>query len=162
MGVNKELPHLFVLPEDKANGDIATEFQIEVSFERYRQMQVLKPAGGWLAVLSVFKTEHLTAMENNPHRYMVLMIDFDGDENRREFVMTKIPDHLRDRVFILGSFIDPQALKAELGSYKTIGRTLASECRDQTASFWDNKLLAHNKNELERLRIVVRRILFAD
>ena len=160
MGVNRDLPHLFVLPEDKANSDIATEFHIQVPFSRYRQMQVLKPAGGWSAVLSVFNTEYVTSMENNPHRYMLLLIDFDGDENRLETLVTKIPANLRDRVFILGSLIDPEALKAELGSYKTIGSTLASECREQRLVFWNHRLLLHNKIELERLRLVVREILF--
>ena len=162
MGVNKDLPHVFVLPEDKANGDIATGFQMEVPFDRYRQMQVLKPAGGWSAVLSVFNSDHVTAMENNPHRYMVLMIDFDGDENRLEKLVIKIPSNLRDRVFILGSLIDPEALKAQLGSYETIGRALASDCRDQTSRIWNHQLLLHNQNELERLRILVRGILFVD
>ena len=162
MSVNRDLPHLFVLPEDKANSDIANEFHIEVPFDRYRQMQVLKPAGGWLAVLSVFSTEHLAAMEIIPHRYMVLLIDFDNDNRRLDNIALKIPGHLRERVFILGSLVDPEALKAALGSYKTIGRTLASECRDQTTNFWDHELLAHNESELERLRPVVRTILFGD
>ena len=162
MGVNKDLPHVFVLPEDKANGDVATGFQMEVPFNRYRQMQVLKPAGGWLAVLSVFNSDHVTAMENNQHRYMVLMIDFDRDKKRAEKLAAKIPDHLKDRVFILGSLIDPEALKSQLGTYETIGRALASDCRNQTTHSWDHKLLIHNKKELERLRPLVRGILFVE
>ena len=162
MGVNKDLPHVLVLPEDKANGDIATGFQMEVSFDRYRQMQVLKPAGGWSAVLSVFSSDHVRAMENNPHRYMVLMIDFDGDEKRAEKLANRFPAHLRDRVFILGSLIDPEALRHQLGSFETIGRALASDCQDHTTRVWDHELLLHNRIELERLRVLVREILFVD
>ena len=139
MGVNKALPHVFVLPEDKANGDIATGFQMEVPFDRYRQMQVLKPAGGWSAVLSVFNTDHVAAMENNPHRYIVLMIDFDGDKDRAGKLVTAIPTHLRERVFILGALSEPEDLKPYLGSYEKIGRDLASECRDQTTRVWEHQ-----------------------
>lgn len=161
MGVNKALPHILVLPEDKANGDIATGFQKELLFNRLRQMQVLPPAGGWPAVLSVFKTDHAAAMENYPHRYMVLMIDFDGDKDRVEKLATKIPVRLRERVFILGALGEPQDLKPDLGPYEKIGRDLASECRDQSTHIWDHPLLLHNKSELERLRVTVREILFA-
>jgi hypothetical protein len=162
VGVNKDLDHVLVLPEDKANGDIATGFQLEVPFECYRQMQILKPAGGWLAVLSVFNSEHVNAMQAYPRRYMVLLIDSDGEKDRIDKVTAKIPTHLRDRVFILGSLVDPEALKAEIGSYETIGRALAADCRQGTSDTWNHQLLIHNQSEVERLRAMARQILFSN
>lgn len=43
--VNKYLPHVFVLPEDDANVQLANEFHLQVN--QLRQMQVLEPAR-WL------------------------------------------------------------------------------------------------------------------
>lgn len=45
MGANKSRPHILVLPEDRANLQIANGFHLEVPRERQRQMQVLPPAG---------------------------------------------------------------------------------------------------------------------
>ena len=54
---------------------------------------------------------------------MVLLIDFDGHEERLKDAKAVIPNHLIDRVFIIGVWTEPEALRrANLGSYETIGR----------------------------------------
>jgi hypothetical protein len=149
-----------VLPEDDANRQLANGFRLEVNFTRDRRMQVLQPAGGWREVIDRFKLDHVVGMNRYPNRSMVLLIDFDGQEDRREFLNEGIPDHLKDRVFILGSKSEPEALKAELGTYEQIGRRLAQDCRDDSYANWGHELLRHNSNELDRLRTQVRPILF--
>ena len=47
MMINKHKPHVFVLPEDDANRQLADAFHKDVDWNRYRQMQVLAE-GGWL------------------------------------------------------------------------------------------------------------------
>ncbi len=47
MSVNKYLPHVFVLPEDDANRQLASGFHLQVPWDRQRQMQVLS-SGWWL------------------------------------------------------------------------------------------------------------------
>ncbi len=42
MSVNRHLPHVFVLPEDGANRQLAKGFHLEVDWTRQRQMQVLE------------------------------------------------------------------------------------------------------------------------
>jgi len=160
MGVNKDLPHVYVLPEDDANRQLANSFHLEVDLFRQRQMQVLSVAGGWHHVMHLFKSDHVIEMERYSKRYMVLLIDFDGREDRLDRAKAGIPEHLADRVFVLGSLNNPEALKPDLGSYDTIGKELAKDCREETTKTWGHDLLRHNASELDRLREHVRSILF--
>jgi hypothetical protein len=48
MTVNRKRPHVFVIPEDDANRQLANAFVLEVDHDR--QIMVLKEAGGWLSV----------------------------------------------------------------------------------------------------------------
>ena len=160
MSVNKHQPHVLVLPEDHANRQLANGFHLEVPWHRQRQMQVLRVAGGWTEVLNRFESVHAIKMEHCQHRFMVLLIDFDGKQERLTEAKAKIPVHLADRVFILGALSKPEALKqANLGSYEKIGRALAKDCREGTDTIWGHELLQHNASELERLREHVRPIL---
>jgi hypothetical protein len=157
--MNKMVPHVFVLPEDDANRQLANGFQRFHSLDT-RRMQILPEAGGWQQVLERFKTDHVPDMERNANRFMVLLLDFDGREDRLEQVGAEIPDSLRERVFTLGSFSEPEKLRPSLGSYEKIGFALAKDCSDNTDVTWTHELLKHNAGEIERLRKFVRPILF--
>ncbi len=161
MSVNKHLPHVFVLPEDDANRQLANGFQLEIDFARQRRMFVLPVAGGWTAVLDQFLSDEVAGMDANTTRFMVLLIDFDGRNERLEDARRRIPERLRDRVFILGAWNEPEDLKsAGLGTYETIGSGLARDCRDGSNTIWEHDLLRHNAGEVARLRERVRPILF--
>jgi hypothetical protein len=159
MSVNKHLPHVLVLPEDDANAQLATGFQLD-PFLDTRKMQILEEAGGWREVLNRFREDHVPEMDRYASRFMVLVIDFDGREDRLDEVMDSIPDHLKERVFVLGSLSQPEDLRRNLGSYETIGLAMAKDCRDNADVTWAHNLLRHNAGELERLRLHVRPILF--
>jgi hypothetical protein len=161
MSVNRHLPHIYVLPEDDANRQLAKSFHLQVAGSRQRQMQVLPEAGGWLRVLERFKSNHVVGMNRYPSRLMVLLIDFDGYERRLEEARAEIPKELSERVFILGALTEPEALKqAGLGSLERIGLGLAKDCREGTDTLWQHPLLQHNAPELQRLLQHVRPILF--
>jgi hypothetical protein len=161
MSVNKRQPHIFVLPEDGANRQLARGFQLEVDWTGQRQMQVLEEAGGWMAVLERFDSDHVDGMKSNAQRFMVLLIDLDGKQARLQDVKGKIPVHLTDRVFVLGTLSEPEALKsAGLGTYEMIGKAMAQNCREETDTIWGHDLLRHNAGELARMRERVRPILF--
>jgi hypothetical protein len=160
MSVNKDRPHVFVLPEDDANLRIANGFHLEVAANRQRQMQVLPVAGGWNEVLKLFESQHAKEMDRCPGRFIVLLIDFDGDQSRLERAMACIPQRLADRVFVLGALGEPEDLKPDLGPYEAIGSRLAEDCRQDTDGTWGHRLLRHNAGELNRLRARVRPILF--
>ena len=161
MSVNRNRPHLLVLPEDDANRQIANGFQLGVDEKFSRQIQVLNVAGGWIKVQECFADHHVSAMRDCRPRLMARVIDCDDKKERIVAVQQKIPSDLADRVFVLGCLTQPEALKAVLGSYETIGLGLAADCRNDTDKIWANKLLLHNADEVRRLREQVRPILFA-
>jgi hypothetical protein len=159
MMVNKNRPHVLVLPEDDADRQLANGFHLEVG--SIRQMQVLQVAGGWRNVLARFKSNHESDLRRYSHRYMVLLIDFDNQEDRLNIARNAIPDDLKDRVFVLGAQGEPEDLRrAGLGSPETIGKALARDCREETNETWGHDLLKHNANELDRLREQIGQILF--
>jgi hypothetical protein len=160
MSVNRYQPHVLVLPEDDANRQLANGF-IQDQDVSTRRIQVLEPAGGWMRVLECFKSDHVRAMETCPLRSMVLLIDFDGKKDRMNLAKEVIPSHLTERVFVLGVLTEPEDLrKASLGSYETIGRAMAKDCREETDTTWGHDLLQHSAGEIGRLRDSVRPFLF--
>jgi hypothetical protein len=160
MSVNKYQPHVYVLPEDDANRQVANGFLLDQGLLT-RKIQVLEEVGGWTEVLKCFLSDHVARMDRNQDRYMVLLIDFDGRQGRLKDAKARIPTHLTDRVFILGALTEPEALRAKLGrSYEQIGREMAKDCREDTDGTWGHELLRHNASELARLRQHVRPILF--
>jgi len=160
MSVNKYLPHVFVLPEDDANRQLANGFLRDQTL-LIRKIQVLPEVGGWTQVLGRFQSDHVVGMDRYPHRFMVLLIDFDGNQERLTEAKARIPLHLAERVFILGVLSNPEALRqANRDSYEDIGRAMAKDCREETDETWGHKLLRHNAGELDRLREHVRPILF--
>jgi hypothetical protein len=148
-----------VLPEDDANRQLARGFLLDQSVSA-RRIQVLPVAGGWRSVLDAFESEHIREMDRYPKRFMVLLIDFDRHEERLTYAKSHIPGNLIDRVFVLGVWTEPEKLRADLGSYETIGRAMAQDCREETDTTWGHDLLRHNAGEIGRLRERVRPFLF--
>jgi hypothetical protein len=161
MSVNRKRPHVLVLPEDDANRQIALGFQLELDWPVQRRIQVLRPAGGWSRVLDAFEADHIGGMDRNGNRFLVLVIDFDEDVSRLAHAKGKIPRRMADRVFVLGVLSKPEKLKSVgLGAYEEIGSRMARDCREASDTVWSHELLAHNADELQRLRECVRPILF--
>lgn len=150
MSVNKHKPHWLILPEDDANRQLATGF--ELSFPN-KNIQVLPPARGWGHARDSFEREHNREMQRYPERLMVLLVDFDNQADRRAEVTSAVLDSLRDRVFVLGSYVHPEELKRALGmSYEKIGKALARECVEEKGETWGHPLLRHNVRDLVRIR----------
>jgi len=160
MSVNKDRPHVLVLPEDAANRQIAVGFSLCLDFYVQRQMQVLNEVGGWTKVLSTFESDHIAMMDRTPNRNLILLIDFDDQPERLGEAQSRIPERLRERVFILGALSTPERLKNALGTYEQIGTRLAESCRSESDAIWEHELLRHNAGQLTRLRERVRPILF--
>lgn len=157
----QEFAHILVLPEDDANRQLANGFWEEVDWNRQRRMQVLPEVGGWNAVLSHFNSQLVAGMERWPTRFIVLLIDFDGKEGRLDNAKAAIPEGLADRVFVLGAWSEPEALRqSSLGTYEKIGSDMARDCREKTDVVWGHELLQHNRAELDRMDEHVRSILF--
>lgn len=163
MSVNKFSLHVLILPEDDANRQIANGFVLALSPLGGRQVQVLPVAGGWREVLRQFSEEHVRPMEKWNERRLILVLDFDGDDQRRETVEKTIPPQIKDRVFVLGTLTEPEDLKRDgLGSYEQIGIRLCTECERASDGIWHHRLLSHNAQELKQLREDIRPILFPE
>jgi hypothetical protein len=159
VSVNKYQPHVLVLPEDGANGHLATGFVLHPSL-RTRKIQILPEAGGWNEVLNRFTLDHVAQMDRFPERRMILLIDFDGNTNRLNQAMAVIPARLTNRVFVLGALTNPEDLRTALGPYENIGRDMATDCRQGSNTTWGHALLQHNQGELNRMRPDILPILF--
>ncbi len=153
--MNRHKPHVFVLPEDDANRQLANGF-VNYNCVDQNRIQVLRPAGGWTKVRDKFASDHVASMEKFTQGFMILLLDFDGDEARRQEII--IPPSLADRVFIIGVLSEPEDLKAAR-RYEDIGHELAENCTTDQYAAWDHPLLKHNAAELSRLRRLVRPIL---
>ena len=161
MSVNKFnlRPHVLVLPEDDANRQIATGFAVNLI--EGRDYKVLEVAGGWPKVRELFFEVHVAEMQRCAQRYMVLLVDFDGKESRLAEMTKDIPDALADRVFVIGIWTEPEDLyRHGLGTEENFGRQLASECHENQSDLWNHELLIHNANELDRMKVKLRPILF--
>lgn len=160
MSVNKYSPHILVLPEDRADSDIANGFLLHPQLNE-KSIQVLPYVGGWRAVVENFITNFIPTMRQYPKRWFVLLIDFDRDEGRLDYIKKRIPDDVRDRVFVLGALSNPEELRSSLGqSLESIGESLSSNCSDNTDELWEHPLLRHNRTELERMISSVKPFLF--
>jgi hypothetical protein len=158
MSVNKYLEHLIILPEDYANRQIANGFSLVC---RTRQMLVESEIGGWMKVVDYFLNDYIGTMRRYPRRYVVLVIDFDGNTERLVEVRGSIPADVSDRVFVFGCLQEPEDIrKAGYGSFEKIGRSLAEECLGNVnINIWNHELLANNRSELERFKSSVCHIL---
>lgn len=157
MSVNKYRPHILVLPEDDANRQIANGFVNNPNVDQLA-IQVLPIAGGWEKVVDY---NYASGMRQFPKRMIILLIDFDLRENRFNYVEKRIPNDLKNRVFVLGVGDEPEKLKSFTGlSFEKIGEKLAQDCADNTNNLWGHEFLKHNEAELERLRQEVRPFLF--
>lgn len=161
MSINRERPHLLLLPEDDDNRQIVNGFLIEVSVNQ-RSLQVLPLAGGWDNAFVSIKEEYAALMRKYPECRIVLLIDFDYDTGRLEKNKNRIPADLSDRVFVIGVLSkEPKDLCKETGmNLEKVGEELAKNCADNIPGLWDHELLRHNKPELERMIPSVKSFLF--
>lgn len=161
MSVNVYKPHLLVLAEDDANRQIANGFFLDPSV-KLRNIDILKPAGGWGKVLNSFLQDHIAALRKWPGQHLVLLVDFDDQvESRTQQFVSQFPADVRDRVFLLGTQSEPEPLRRQYGaSFENIGKKLAAECYRDENQLWDHPLLAHNAAERARLNAKVKDILF--
>jgi len=158
--MNNPPPQLFVLPEDDANRHLAQGFKLYYAVDT-RKIKILPIAGGWMKVLDKFTQDQVGDMLRYPRRTMILLIDFD-ERVRLPYARGRIPDELRERVFILGTRDDPEDLekKLKIGSLEDIGRALARDCHEHSGEVWNHPQLTHNDAEVNRLSAAVRSWLF--
>jgi len=160
MSINKDRPHILVLPEDDANRQIANGFLLNLNLNSHA-IQVLPVARGWKNVVKKFTNDYASTMRQYQHRMMALLIDFDDHEHRLSHVKDQIANDLEDRVFVLGVLSEPENLKRDINkNFEKIGEALAKDCSDRTNELWGHDLLRHNETELDRMISSVKPFLF--
>ena len=157
MAVNRYRPHVYVLPEDDANREVANGFQLFESVDP-RVIQVIPHLRGWPDVRNTFHSQYVPILHNSELAHIILLVDFDEDANRPTAM--NIPSDVASRVFVLGAWSEPEDLRKELGSFERIGQQLAEECRKGTEIIWSHALLKHNAAELVRMQQIIKPILF--
>lgn len=158
MSRNKYLPRVDVLPEDDRDRKLALGFQLHPSVNDNR-MKILPSSGGWAKVRDEFVDTHIAVLREHQDRILVLLIDFDEQADRRSHFEERIPEDLKDRVFVIGSWKTPEQLKVG-GKYEAFGMEVAAGCAENDITFWQHPLLVHNADEVQRMSVVIRPILF--
>ncbi len=162
MSVNKHQPHIYILCEDNANRKIANGFRLNLKIDE-NVIKILNIADGWKKAIDEFNKDYAPYMHQFPKRIMILLIDFDQSENRFIYVENKIPNDLKDRVFILGVESNPEDLKRSTKkSFEQIGEALADDCVEDKDDVWGHELLKHNASELSRMRKIIKPFLFLE
>lgn len=154
-------PHVYVIPEDDRDRQIADGFVLHDQVDD-RRIRIVPPAGGWRNVLQTFVDEYVTLLSANPNDHVVMLIDFDGNYDSRlaEFGQ-RIPEALKARVFVIGPEQTPEKLKKDMSkSYEEIGLALAHDCYAGTEIAWGHEQIKHNDPDRQRLLETVKPFLF--
>ena len=152
MSANNYDFHLLVIPEDDANRQIMIGFNNHLEINS-RRIHVENVAGGWLKAFETFQSDHVAPMCKLDKRHVLILIDFDHHLERLEIAKGYIPEKMRDRVFVLGCLSEPERLRAATGlSKEKLGEALADCCMNDQGVLWQNALLAHNQDELNRMK----------
>lgn len=156
--MNRELPHLLVLAEDRANEEIANGFFTHSGLA-LGKIKMLPIAGGGLKAVNAalgYCHKYLSRYQN---AHLVLLIDFKEDVEIAAKARARLLDASpleSERVFIVGCQFEPEDLRRALGlSLEKIGYQLAEECLTAPGDCWSHPQLIHNQEELARLRLNV-------
>ena len=159
--MNKYVSHVYVIPEDDRDRQLADGFVLHHQVKDAR-IQVVPPAGGWAKVLETFRDEYIPRLRDYPDSHVVMLIDFDDQvEARTARFDEEIPEEFEARVFVIGSSDEPETLRKALKiGFEEIGRRLADDCAAGTTVYWGHEQLQHNDAERQRLVKTVRPFLF--
>ena len=159
--MNKYAPHVYVIPEDDADRQIADGFVGHYAVNDMR-IKVMPLARGWPNVLATFHDEYIQTLRNYPLAHVVLLIDFDDEVEKRKATFEQaIPNDLKSRVFVVGAKDNPETLKKVMQiSLEEIGKTLAVDCNLGTVQHWSHDQLQHNDTERQRMVQILKPFLF--
>jgi hypothetical protein len=160
MAVNRLIQHLYIIPEDDANRQMAIGFERDDRV-RPRAIQIVAPAGGWMKALERLKKDYFDLLRKNRKTHVMVLIDCDDEADRIKDALANVPTELKDRVFILGTLNEPEVLKKSLSiPLEEIGALVAEECFDGDRGFWQHHQLHHNSEELSRIEQALYHIVF--
>lgn len=160
--INLYKKHVWVIPEDRPNEEFINGFIDHPAVDE-GQIRPLPVAGGWSAVLKVFRDVYIRKLRDFPLGHVILLVDHDNDiAARRSAFKEVVPTDIADRVFLLGCADEPEAFKKACNrrSFEDIGRTLADECDKGAPQLWVHDHLRHNDDDRVRLVATVKPFAF--
>lgn len=157
--MNFHTPHLLILPEDEHDQRLANGFAGHINIDR-RKIQMLAFANGWHKAQARItepgsnEIQHLTRFSS---AHLLVVLDFDKQSGRLQEIRDKIPPTIAERIYILGTWDEPQTLKKQLGyklSFEAIGAALLEDCLEPANGniTWQHPVLLHNQAELQRFK----------
>lgn len=156
--MNKYKEHLIIIPEDRANEEIANGFVTRPNIAG-ECVKILNVANGWAKAVGNINKK-LKYLKKYPDAIMVLLIDFDNHKSRGKEIKNNIPSEFENRIFVLGVLSEPEKLCAATGYHEEkIGGLIAEDCPGGQGELWDHDLLRHNQPKLTRLTARVKNFL---
>jgi hypothetical protein len=160
VAVNRHIRHLFVIPEDDANRQMAIGFEKDDRV-RGNAIQIVPPAGGWEKALKKLADDYFPLVQSNANSHVLVLIDCDGNSERLADALAQVPKEIEDRVFIVGTLGEPEILKKSLNlPLEMIGGIVADECFDPDSKIWQHDQLKHNAVEVARLKSALSNAVF--
>ena len=164
--MNKYIPHLTILCEDKATYDLALGFQLAYLSESLQtNIYVEKDYVRGYRFQSVLEDRWLKKLNSNKNQFILLVMDFDNTprENKTHDLMKFLKkNEIEQQIFFLGCKNEPEDLKKlannllvknrDKATMQNVGKALFYDCRNNTQKIlWGSEHLAHNAKEVSRL-----------
>lgn len=174
---NNKISRLTIIAEDKATSLIAQGFIHNLVVCRQNRCNPIRYTHGWIPAVEAVKALRLDSQTND---YVVLIIDFDRDRERRyKWIQEQLKDsHYIDRIYVLGSPVEVEKLLRPMRKLfndnsldlEGIGAQIAQECYDfghfksagceDSGSAWTEQCLRINLDVVQRLERDVKPFLF--
>lgn len=166
MSINRYKWHLYVLPEDDATKELANGM-LQAAEDWSYQVQIQHPCGGWKKTASneyLKETVKSYEMEKYSSCHLLLIIDFDGNEDRLETIKNGIESDpllskFKERIFVIGSLREVENLRRGIindndnkfgSAIEEVGKKLYQDC-----SLWQREDLKNSSREIYRLKAVL-------
>lgn len=159
MSVNRYKKYLIVLFEDRAYKDLFLGFNFSRK-QQIRQEPILQGFDDVYFRLTNHKSLILQELKKYQTAYVLACIDADLDsqsESKIHQLKNAILDEYKERVFIIGSKKEAEHIKQAIigqGPWATVSEKLENSCKNDQCELWQNEMLQHNLEELQRLKQV--------
>lgn len=150
--MNKYKDCLLILPEDRRLSEVVNGYLI-TGQRNQRKFQILPYERGWKHVFNRIK-ELKKDLDKYPNLRILLVIDFDKDQNRLNEFTEEIGEKYIERMFILGPYENVEALKrcCKTTSAEQVGKILAqtSPKSNSQDNPWKGEQLSMFSKEIKR------------
>lgn len=153
--MSSDKPYLIVLFEDGAYQDFFNGFRSHIRVTRQIHAKpVLKGVEKIKHEISDEKSITLKEMKKYEAAILLVLIDSDKRESRVQDMMERVPDFIRDRIFIISSAKNAEKTNSFFGGGKKekLGWKLAESCINGACELWREDPLAHNVAMIERFQ----------